>query len=121
MSSIKKTLLIMKHLAITIYLSFCFSIYSVAQINVSIDNNCLKHNFAIISKAIIEKFGKDSVKHLLNNKTNISFVCGVDSFGYIKKIERIWSKQEVSDKFIVSIENYLISNKIPFYLFTFVI
>jgi hypothetical protein len=88
----------------------------LAQINVSIDSACLIRNSATISKAMIEALGKDSVEHLLNNQTNITFVCNVDSLGYIKNIEKIRSKQELSDNFAVFMENYLGSNKIRFYI-----
>jgi len=106
----------MRNITITIYLWLYFSVYSFAQINVSINSDCPIRNSAIISKAMIGALGKDSVKHFLNKKTNITFVCNVDSLGYVKKIEKIWSKQKVSENFIVSVENYLVSNRIRFYI-----
>lgn len=104
----------MRSLTITIYL--CFSVYSFAQINVSIESDCLIRNSATISNAMIGVLGEDSVKQILNNKINITFVCNVDSLGYIKKIEKIRSKQELSDNFTVSMEYYLVLNRIRFYI-----
>jgi hypothetical protein len=104
----------MRNLIITIHL--CFSVCSFAQINVSIESDCLIRNSATISSAVIGVLGEDSVKQILNNKINITFVCNVDSLGYIKKLERIWSKQEVSDNFAISMERYLVSNRICFYI-----
>ena len=102
--------------SLTVIVHLCFSVYSFAQINVNIDSDCLVRNSATISNAMVCIFGKDSVKQILKNNINIVFVCNVDSLGYIKKLERIWSKQEISDNFTVSIENYLVSNKIRFYI-----
>jgi hypothetical protein len=65
---------------------------------------------------MIGVLGEDSVKQMLNNQINIVFICNVDSLGHIKKIKRIRSKQKVSDGFIAYMENYLISNKISFYI-----
>ncbi len=96
---------------------FCISfVYSFAQINISLDGNCLEHNSAIMSKAIIDTFGEDSVKRWINNNTRILFTANVDSLGHILKIEKVRTKQEISSNIICSIENYLIKNKVHFFI-----
>ena len=50
------------------------SVLSFSQMNVSVDSDCLKRNSALISKVMIETFGKDSISFLLDNNIKIMFV-----------------------------------------------
>ncbi len=62
----------MKHLLIAMFLYSYVSVLSFSQMNVSVDSDCLKRNSALISKVMIETFGKDSISFLLDNKFNLS-------------------------------------------------
>lgn len=95
---------------------FCISIYSFSQVNVSIDRDCLDYNAAIISKAMLVTFGEDSIRHLLDNNIYIVFSPQVDSLGRTLKINKIRSKWSITNDFVNSIETYLITNKIHFYI-----
>lgn len=106
----------MRKLFITMLLFFNISILSFSQINVSIENDCLKHNSALISKAMIETFGEDSIRFLLNNDFHFVFTAKVDSLGNILKIEKVRSKWTITDSFVTSIETNLIKNKVCFYI-----
>ncbi|MDO5666178.1 MAG: hypothetical protein Q4G63_13125 [Bacteroidia bacterium] len=106
----------MKILIITIFLYFSIFMLSFSQINISIDENCLKRNSALISKALIDTFGEDSIRFLLNNDIGIMFISQVDSLGNILKIEKVRSKWVINNDFVSSIEANLIKNKIRFYI-----
>ena len=71
----------MKHLLIAMFLYSYVSVLSFSQMNVSVDSDCLKRNSALISKVMIETFGKDSISFLLDNNIKIMFVSQVDSLG----------------------------------------
>lgn len=90
--------------------------FSFSQINISFDDNCLNYNASIVSRAIIKTFGSDTVKKLLENNTNITFVCDVDSLGHLLEIDKIYSKQKLPKDFIARLKNYLITNKIRFFI-----
>lgn len=106
----------MRKLILGICLYFSLSVYSFSQINVSLDRDCLEHNAAIISKAMIETFGEDSIKYFLYNNIHMVFSPQVDSLGLTLKIHIIRSKWAITNDFTTSIESYLIENKIHFYI-----
>jgi len=106
----------MKKIATTISLYFCISAYSFSQINVSIDSDCLKRNSAIISKAMIEVFGEESIKKMLDDNIQMVIMPLVDSVGRVLKIEKIRSKWSITNDFVASIENHLITNGVRFYI-----
>lgn len=106
----------MKRIALTISLFFCISGYSFSQIYVSIDSDCLKRNSAIISKAMIEIFGKDSIRNLLEDNIQMIIMPQVDSLGFVLKIEKIRSKWSITNNFVTSLERSLITNRVRFYI-----
>ncbi len=89
-----------------------------AQINVSLDRECLKHNAAIMSQVVMETFGADSVKHWLDNDIRITLLMRVDSLGCVLKIEHINANKVLLPKnFVTTIENYLITNHVCFTMY----
>ena len=66
-------------LLILCLLGFC----SPAQINVSLDLECLLKNSAIVGRSLIAFAGRDSVNLLLENNVNIVFNWKMDSLGRV--------------------------------------
>jgi hypothetical protein len=89
---------------------------SFAQINISFDSNCLKYNSSIISKAMIEIFGEDSLKYWLDNNVNFVFISNVDSLGHILKIVKVRSQKPMQKDLVSLIEKYLIINRTKFFV-----
>lgn len=104
------------------FLSLISCVHS--QINVSLEDDCVFSNSAIISKAMISTFGEDSVKLWLEKNVYFSFYTEVDSLGYVHNINRIFAKERVanswvrkmiSNEFNDKIEIFLIKNNYRFY------
>jgi len=106
----------MRNIVIISWLWIGFNFYSFSQVNVSFDSDCMKYNSAIISKAMIETFGEDSIKKLLDNNIQIVFISSVDSLGHILDIIKINSRQKLENNFVNMIENYLVINEVRFFI-----
>lgn len=106
----------MKKLAISLYYIICISTFSFAQINISIDDNCLKYNSATVAKTMLVLLGEDSIKEILYNNFQIVFLSQVDSAGHVLKIEKVNTKWTHNNNFITLIEKQLIANDIQFYI-----
>ena len=106
----------MKHWLIAMFLYSYVSVLSFSQMNVSVDSDCLKRNSALISKVMIETFGKDSISFLLDNNIKIMFVSQVDSLGAVLKLDIVRSNWIITNDFITLIETYLIESRIQFYI-----
>jgi len=74
------------------------------------------NNTAILSKALIELKDQEYISNLLENKINYVFIMNVDSLGHIVNIEKIRSKEHISEEFKKEIENYLIRKNVQFYI-----
>lgn len=89
-----------------------------SQINLSIEDDCLSKNSAIISEAMIEVFGEDSVKVWVND--GMLFIAKVDSLGQLLNINLIRgfgrNKRVVTQNFTGQIEKFLIEHKLRFYI-----
>lgn len=106
----------MKNTIIILCLLLYPFLYLFSQINISLDNNCLKYNSATIAKVMIRVLGEDSIKQMLDKNTNVTFICKVDSFGYTSKIIRTFSRQDLSTNFMSLIEDYLVNNNVRFFI-----
>lgn len=89
-----------------------------SQINLSIEDDCLSKNSAIISEAMIEVFGEDSVKVWVND--GMLFIAKVDSLGQLLNINLIRgfgrNKRVVTQNFTGQIEKFFIEHKLRFYI-----
>lgn len=99
----------MRNVIIFICIGIC-SFCSFSQIRVGFDSDCLLGNSAILSDAMINCFGEDSVKHWIDNNINITFIISIDSTGRTQKINRIWTKKAFSLDLVQLIEDYLITS-----------
>lgn len=97
-------------------LSFYVQIVS-AQVNISFDNNCLKTNTIILSKALEELKGENFISDLLENNNSFIIFCDVDSLGHLVEVKKIRGvKKELPEGLKQEIISGLIANNVSFFI-----
>ncbi len=72
----------------------CFIVsFSKAQINVSLDRDCLSINSAMLAQSLIKVVGSNKVKELIENEVRFLSVWDVDSLGRICKFDKLLSQK----------------------------
>ncbi|MBP1631523.1 MAG: hypothetical protein H6Q15_2416 [Bacteroidetes bacterium] len=96
----------------------CFIVsFSSAQINVSLDRNCLSINSALLAQSLIKAIGADNVKELIENEVSFLSVSDVDSLGRICKFDKLLSqKGSLPEDAMNKLELYLIKRETRFFI-----
>ncbi len=96
----------------------CFIVFfSNAQINVSLDRDCLSINSAMLSQSLIKVVGTDKVKELIENKVNFLSVWDVDSLGRIFRFNRLLAQKGLLPEGVMNkLEFYLIKKEKRFFI-----
>ena len=101
-------------------LIFCLlGFYLPAQINVGLGGPCMFKNFAILDQAMLDFAGRDTVSQMLESKTRILFNWEVDSLGCVYRSQGCRYKHNIDnlpENFLDRFTNYVIANKICFYI-----
>lgn len=87
-----------------------------AQININVDNDCLRKNAVTLSRTLIDLKGKEFVSNLLKNNVNFSILCAVDSSGIVIDFKKMRSNKELSRELEQEIISYLKTNLVSFYI-----
>lgn len=83
--------------------------------NVSVNNNCLNINSAIIGETLIQLKGESFVTKLLYENQSFLFFVNVDSVGCVKSVEKVKSKIDINDDIVKDISSFIIENQMCVY------
>jgi len=87
-----------------------------AQINVSLDRDCMKYNSSILSQSFIESVGEDTVTMLLDNDIRILIFIDVDSLGCVLKFRKMSSNKKISEDLINKVIKNLVETNKHFFI-----
>lgn len=90
-------------------------IHSTAQFNVNFDDDCPRYNSAILTNAMIQALGPDTIMNFLDNESRCVIICRIDTFGQALEIVNSFTKINISDEHFRLIESYLTREKVCFY------
>jgi hypothetical protein len=91
--------------------------FSNAQINVSLDRDCLSINSAMLAQSLIKVVGSNKVKELIENEVRFLSVWDVDSLGRICKFDKLLSqKGSLPEDAMNKLELYLIKRETRFFI-----
>nr|WP_320036864.1 hypothetical protein [uncultured Bacteroides sp.] len=96
----------------------CFIVsFSNAQINVSLDRDCLDINSAMLAQSLIKVVGSNKVKELIENKVRFLSVWEVDSLGRICNFDKLLSqKGSLPEDAMNKLEHFLIKRGKRFFI-----
>lgn len=96
----------------------CFIVsFSKAQINVSLDRDCLSINSALLAQSLIKVVGSNKVKELIENEVRFLSVWEVDSLGRICKFDKLLpQKGSLPENAMNKLEHFLIKRETRFFI-----
>jgi hypothetical protein len=96
----------------------CFIVsFSNAQINVSLDRDCLSVNSAMLAQSLIKVVGSNKVKELIENRVRFLSVWEVDSLGRISKFDKLLPQEgSLPEDAMNKLELYLIEREKRFFI-----